>query len=103
MRRLFTIAVLVMTPAIAIAPGAVASDGQMTWGLHFSPTPTWFDPAEMSATTASYNTLYAVHDAMIRPSPGQPMAPSLAESWSISPDGLAYEFVLRKGVKFHNG
>jgi peptide/nickel transport system substrate-binding protein len=35
--------------------------------------------------------------------PGQPMAPSLAESWTVSRDSLAYEFVLRKGVKFHSG
>jgi peptide/nickel transport system substrate-binding protein len=35
--------------------------------------------------------------------PGKIMAPSLAESWSVSPDGLVYEFVLRKGVRFHNG
>jgi peptide/nickel transport system substrate-binding protein len=35
--------------------------------------------------------------------PGNSMAPGLAESWSASPDGLVYEFVLRKGVRFHNG
>jgi peptide/nickel transport system substrate-binding protein len=35
--------------------------------------------------------------------PGNPMAPSLAESWAVSPDGLVYEFVLRRGVRFHNG
>jgi len=31
------------------------------------------------------------------------MAPSLAESWSVSKDGLVYEFILRQGLKFHNG
>ena len=31
------------------------------------------------------------------------MAPSLAESWSASKDGLVYEFVLRQGARFHNG
>ena len=102
-RGLFTTSLLVMALTAAASSGVAASEGQMTWGLHFSPTPTWFDPGEMSATVASYNTLYALHDAMIRPSPGQPMAPGLAESWSVSPDGLVYEFVLRKGVKFHNG
>ena len=34
---------------------------------------------------------------------GKPLAPSLAESWGVSPDGLTYEFVLRRGVRFHNG
>ena len=34
---------------------------------------------------------------------GQAVGPSLAESWTVSPDGLVYEFVLRRGVKFHNG
>src|SRR5206468_4657501 len=47
--------------------------------------------------------LYAVHDALVKAMPGQPMAPSLAESWTVSRDGLVYEFVLRRGVKFHNG
>jgi len=47
--------------------------------------------------------LYALHDALVKPLPERTMAPSLAESWSASPDGLAYEFVLRKGVRFHTG
>ena len=29
--------------------------------------------------------------------------PSLAESWETSPDGLVWNFHLKKGVKFHNG
>src|SRR6202008_2563672 len=40
---------------------------------------------------------------MLKAMPGDAKAPSLAETWTSSPDGLVYEFVLRKGAKFHNG
>jgi peptide/nickel transport system substrate-binding protein len=47
--------------------------------------------------------LYALHDAVVKPMPGQPMAPCLAQSFAASEDGLSYEFVLRENAKFHNG
>jgi len=75
----------------------------MTWALHFSLAPTLFEPAETPGVVSPFMILYALHDALVKPMPGKLMAPSLAESWSASPDGLVYEFVLRKGVRFHNG
>src|SRR5262247_478565 len=77
--------------------------GQMTWALHFTPAPTLFEPAETPGLITPFMFLYALHDALVKPMPGKNMASSLAESWTASPDGLIYEFVLRKGVKFHNG
>src|SRR5262245_23528157 len=35
--------------------------------------------------------------------PGNINPPALAESWTVSKDGINYEFVLRKNAKFHNG
>jgi peptide/nickel transport system substrate-binding protein len=88
------------SPGSAIAAGA---DSQLTWGVHVSLAPTWFDPAEMPGIITPYMFYYALHDALVKPMPGEPFAPSLAQSWTASDDGLVYEFVLRDGVKFHNG
>ena len=94
---------LALVLVAAVGPAAAGPEGQMTWALHFTLAPTWFDPAETSGIITPYVVLFALHDAMVKPLPGNPMAPNLAESWTASPDGLSYEFVLRRGVKFHNG
>jgi peptide/nickel transport system substrate-binding protein len=75
----------------------------MTWAVHFTLAPRWLDPAESEGTITPFLTLYAVHDALLKPMPAGAATPCLAESWSLSPDGLVYSFVLRNGVRFHNG
>jgi peptide/nickel transport system substrate-binding protein len=87
----------------AVAPAAAAPEGQIAWGVHISLAPAWFDPAEAPGIITPFMIYYALHDALVKPMPGKEMAPSLAESWSAARDGLSYEFVLRKGVRFHNG
>ena len=83
--------------------GASAPQGQLTWGIHVSLAPSWFDPAETSGLITPFMVLYALQDALVKPMPGNVLTPCLAESYTASEDGLSYEFVLRQGIKFHNG
>jgi peptide/nickel transport system substrate-binding protein len=91
-------------PRLMAAPATQrAPHGQMTWAIHVTIAPTWFDPAETTGIITPFMFLYAMHDALVKPMPGNPMTPSLATQWRESTDGLAYDFELRQGVKFHNG
>jgi peptide/nickel transport system substrate-binding protein len=102
-REALALAALGLIAAGPRSAGAGGPQGQLIWGIHVSLAPTWFDPADTQGIITPFMVLYALHDAVAKPMPGQPMAPSLAESWSASEDGLSYEFVLRNGPKFHNG
>src|SRR5829696_6500434 len=72
-------------PGLALAAEA---KGELTYGVHVSLAPSWFDPAETTGIITPFMLLYALHDAMVKPMPG---------------DGLTFEFTLREGAKFHNG
>jgi peptide/nickel transport system substrate-binding protein len=97
-------ALLVVLALTALAtPVAAAPEGTLTWGLHVTLVSKWLDPSDTEAFINPFMVLYALHDALVKPMPGGDNTPSLAESWSQSKDGLTYEFVIRKGVRFHNG
>src|SRR5690242_14989700 len=102
-----TVRVLVLIVVAVLGPAAIAAaeapSGQMTLVYNISIVPRWFDPSESEGLVTPFIFYYAIHDALVKPMPGNPAAPCLAESWSASPDGLAYEFVLRRNVRFHNG
>jgi peptide/nickel transport system substrate-binding protein len=96
------LAALLFLAALAGSASA-APEGTLTWGVHVTLAARWLDPGDTEAFITPFMVLYAIHDALVKPMPAGDNTPSLAESWTASKDGLTYEFVLRKGVKFHNG
>src|SRR6516164_28340 len=82
--------------SIGVVPDVVgqpssAGEAVMAWPITISPA--WFDPSTAPPQITPFGILYALHDALVRPLPGQKMGNSLAESWTESPDGLTYECV----------
>src|SRR5262245_2496802 len=105
---LVLVSTLVAALVATLVPGVVgragaAPEGTMTWGVHVTLANRWLDPAETEALVTPFLVLYAIHDALVKPMPGVASGPSLAESWTMSKDGLTYDFALHKNVKFHNG
>jgi peptide/nickel transport system substrate-binding protein len=87
-------------PTTAAAAGTPKKGGILKVGVQGDPVA--FDPHSTSLTATNHVTEHiygrlVTIDATLSPKP------DLAESWTISPDGLVYTFKLRKGVKFHNG
>jgi peptide/nickel transport system substrate-binding protein/oligopeptide transport system substrate-binding protein len=62
-----------------------------------------FDPA-IGYDWQNWSMIKSLFDGLMDYKPGTTeLIPDLAESYTISEDGLTYDFKLRKGVKFHNG
>src|SRR5262249_10849559 len=107
--RVVALALVILVAGFTLAgssgfAGAQAKpEGEMRWALYVTRAPAWFDPAEVVGVLTPFWVLYAMPDALVKPMPGNHPAPSLAESWTVSPDQRTYEFKLRQGLKFHNG
>jgi peptide/nickel transport system substrate-binding protein len=101
-------AVVLLCAVLCLGLGADAGaqakpEGEMRWALYITISPNWFDPGEVVGQLTPFWVLYAMHDALVKPMPGNVATPSLAESWTMSPDGRNYDFKLRENLKFHNG
>ncbi len=56
--------------------------------------------------SVNQNNLYVlklIFDGLFQKTPNDVVEPVLCDSYTISPDGLSYEFKIKKGVSFHNG
>src|SRR5437899_11412155 len=80
-------ALLALTLWLA-APAAAQPSGTMTWGVHVTLATRWLDTSETESDITPFMILYALHDALVKPMPGNLNSPSLAESWTMSKDEI---------------
>lgn len=76
--------------------------GAATLRIMQSEPPRSMDPADQTATFTAA-VLDPMYEGLVRMLPDGQVVPRLALSWTSSPDGLDWRFLLRPGVRFHDG
>jgi peptide/nickel transport system substrate-binding protein len=64
--------------------------------------PDYLDP-HLASAAGTYEMMFNVYEGLVKPASDGTLHPAVAEKYTISEDGLTYTFILRKGIKFHNG
>ncbi len=98
-KRLSVVLVLVALLALAVAPVVAQEKTLVVTTLSDVSS---LDPA-IGYDTLSWPTMSLFYRGLIGLDDSQTPRPELAESWTISEDGLTYTFVLREGIVFSNG
>jgi len=88
--------------AAALALTAIGTASAKTLVYCSEGSPEGFDPAPYTAGTTFDASSKPVYNRLVEFERGTTkVIPGLAESWTVSDDGLEYTFKLRPGVKFH--
>ena len=98
-RRLLSAALaLGLSAAVLAAPPARAQ----VLDIATDQSPVGLDP-HVATSFATFLVVSNVYEGLTAIDKDLRIVPALAESWTISPDGLVYTFKLRAGARFHNG
>src|SRR5439155_23572336 len=65
--------------AMVLLAAAQTPTGEAVMAWHVTIAPTWFDPSTAPAQITPFGMLHTLHDALVRPLPGQKMGSSLPE------------------------
>src|SRR5437899_3283672 len=86
------------------SPAGAAAKGKIVLAWHAGFASRWLDPQEHDGTATPDNFFTALHDALVKNQGTQLYDhPALAERFSVAADAKSATFILRKGIKFHNG
>jgi dipeptide transport system substrate-binding protein len=88
--------------ALGLTAAAVGAQAAGTLIYCSEASPEGFDNAQYTGGTTFDASGHAIFNRLVGFKKGSTdIEPSLAETWTVSSDGLTYTFKLRKGVKFH--
>mgnify|MGYP000583696657 CR=1 FL=1 len=99
MKRLVTIAVVLLVFVLSIAPVA-AQDNILRILSNFDIRTA--DP-HIAYELETWPTVALFYRSLVELETADTAVPSLAEEFTVSEDGLVYTFTLREGIKFCNG
>ena len=92
-----------MAAAAALALAALPAGAKDAIVIGMTLEPPHLDPTA-DAAAAIDEVVYAnLFESLTRIDETGAVVPGLAESWTVSDDGLTYTFTLRDGVRFHDG
>jgi peptide/nickel transport system substrate-binding protein len=94
---------LVLLLALTAIAGPVRAQPAGTLVVGLVAEPVNLDPAQVTDLNSTRVGRRIVETLVTFPDESTQVVPGLAESWTISSDGLRYTFKLRKNVKFHDG
>jgi peptide/nickel transport system substrate-binding protein len=94
---------LVLVAALAVAGGPAAAQAPRDrFVFALSGGPDTLDP-QATAATLAFQVNKSLYDTLVEPDDQGRLVAGLAESWTVSADGLTWTFKLRPGVRFHHG
>src|SRR5262249_54685649 len=100
-RRLFGLGIVVVVIGLLITLAAAQPAGTRVVGLVAEPVN--LDPAQVTDLNSGRVGRRIVETLVAFAEESTQIVPGLAESWTISKDGLWYTFKLHRGIKFHDG
>ena len=100
-RAVTSILALALALGLSAATAGAQPAGTLVVGLVAEPVN--HDPAQVTDLNSNRVGRRVVETLVTFPDESTQVVPGLAESWTISKDGLQYTFKLRSGIKFHDG
>ena len=104
--KIFCVVIIFFTAAFTLFPLSSkerqsAQTAELRYG--FTTEPTTLDPLNSANTADGRSILFNIFEGLIKPNTDGTFKPAIAQSWTIEQNSMQYNFILRNGVRFHDG